>query len=125
MALGRLDVALARLPVLLVGLGGAFARKRVLTARLGRLRVRLGPGPVRLSAAHLGLATDLARLVAARLEFALLALAAEQHEQRQQNQRGYDDGNDQPGTHTPGLLPRRFGSPSTQNQGALLGNRSL
>src|SRR5919106_3754136 len=123
MAARRLDVAVARLAMLLLGLRAPLAGERLLAPRLGGLGVGLGPGAIGLGAVKLGLTTDLARLVAARLELALAALAADEREQREQNQRYYDDCNDDANIHIPGLLPcLETGYPGGPG---LLGNRHL
>ena len=59
-----LAVALVRLTLLHVGLGRALAREGILATRLSGLCLGLRACLVGLRAAHLGLAPDLARLVA-------------------------------------------------------------
>ena len=98
--LGGLDVALARLGVLLLCARRALARECVLALRLSRLRLGFGARSVRLRATDLGLAPNPARLLAARLVPAVPSRTTYQPQQRQNDQRADDDCDDDSGIHT-------------------------
>jgi hypothetical protein len=66
-------VPIARLVLLPLGPHGLLAGARLLASGAGGALFGLGAGPIGLRAADLGLAPDLVRLFAARLQLALSA----------------------------------------------------
>ena len=113
---GGFHVALARFAVLLIGLGSALSRLRVLTACFGGLNVSLGPRLVGLRAVDLRPTPDLPCLLTVRLALALAPLPSQQHKQRQQDQGDHDYRDDDPNIHTPSSFPlvTSYGVPTSE-----------